>query len=532
MVLPLLGSFLMSSMAPALAAGTGMAFLGNPLVAGAVGSGLGSLAQGDSFDEALSTGVMSFMGGKLLSGFGSTPASMARASEFAKGTAGLENLTAQGVTDPNALAAANAKPMYGKVTDMAAGFKGNLPQGIGGAIDDAANIVKANPMAALGSAAGTTLAQEGIMAAKEMQQNQNKTPYQRTETQPYPQNVSFPGQGYVGGVSPEHNYGFVNPMASQLNTQVLKGGGVVGVSGDNYKRIMQKRAEVTQPQRKFVGGMLQRRMAPPNMGSPFEIMGQHISSRLQQNAAEGVGPFVQEVETMAKERFGDDIVGSPTRGQAVGFGGIKGGADKKNQLIEAMKAKGGDPSVGIAQALPFGNSITDRIKKYDPTYIMAEGGAVEVEMSAQEEIMGGNEKDVIVNAVNAIKGLMPEDQAAVALAMFVQEYGKEALESLVDDVRSGEYENVGGKANGMIDGGGDGMSDSVPATIDGQEDLLVSKDEYVVDAPTVSMIGNGSSDAGAKKLDKMREEVRKAATGSRIQPKQIDAEGIMGAALS
>ena len=76
------------------------------------------------------------------------------------------------------------------------------------------------------------------------------------------------------------------------------------------------------------------------------------------------------------------------------------------------------------------------------------------------------------------------------------------------------------------------MSDSVPATIDGQEDLLVSKDEYVVDAPTVAMIGNGSSDAGAKKLDKMREEVRKAATGSRIQPKQIDAEGIMGAALS
>ena len=200
------------------------------------------------------------------------------------------------------------------------------------------------------------------------------------------------------------------------------------------------------------------------------------------------------------------------------------------QEVEAMKAKGGDPSVGIQQ--PFGNSITDRIKKFDPTYVMAEGGAVEVEMSAEEEIMGGNEKDVIVNAVNAIKGLMPEDQAAIALAMFVQEYGKEALEALVDDVRSGEYENVGGKADGMIDGGGDGMSDSVPATIDGQEDLLVSKDEYVVDAPTVAMIGNGSSDAGAKKLDKMREEVRKAATGSRIQPKQIDAEGIMGAALS
>ena len=82
-----------------------------------------------------------------------------------------------------------------------------------------------------------------------------------------------------------------------------------------------------------------------------------------------------------------------------------------------------------------------------------------------------------------------------------------------------------------IPGGGDGMSDSVPATIDGQQDLLASKDEYMVDAPTVAMIGNGSSDAGAKKLDNMRKEVRKAATGSTTQPKQIDAEDIMRTAL-
>ena len=157
---------------------------------------------------------------------------------------------------------------------------------------------------------------------------------------------------------------------------------------------------------------------------------------------------------------------------------------------------------------------------------LAEGGDVEDAMEMP------NEKDVIVNAVNAVKGNIPEDQAAIVLAQFVQTYGEEALADLVEDVRNGEYDNVGGKADGMIDGGGDGMSDSVPATIDGQEDLLVSKDEYVIDAPTVAMIGNGSSDAGAEKLDNMREEVRKAATGSRIQPKKIDAEGIMSLALA
>ena len=42
------------------------------------------------------------------------------------------------------------------------------------------------------------------------------------------------------------------------------------------------------------------------------------------------------------------------------------------------------------------------------------------------------------------------------------------------------------------------------------------------------MIGNGSSAAGAEKLDNMREEVRKAATGSHTT-KEVDAEGMKSA---
>lgn len=52
-----------------------------------------------------------------------------------------------------------------------------------------------------------------------------------------------------------------------------------------------------------------------------------------------------------------------------------------------------------------------------------------------------------------------------------------------------------------VKGGGTGTSDSIPAKL--------SDGEYVIDAQTVSMLGNGSSDAGADKLDKMREEIRK-----------------------
>ena len=52
-----------------------------------------------------------------------------------------------------------------------------------------------------------------------------------------------------------------------------------------------------------------------------------------------------------------------------------------------------------------------------------------------------------------------------------------------------------------VQGGGTGTSDSIPA--------VLSDGEYVIDAQTVSMLGDGSSDAGAEKLDKMREELRK-----------------------
>jgi hypothetical protein len=50
-------------------------------------------------------------------------------------------------------------------------------------------------------------------------------------------------------------------------------------------------------------------------------------------------------------------------------------------------------------------------------------------------------------------------------------------------------------------GGAHGRSDDVPA--------VLSDGEYVIDAETVALLGNGSVDAGANQLDRMREEIRK-----------------------
>jgi hypothetical protein len=78
-------------------------------------------------------------------------------------------------------------------------------------------------------------------------------------------------------------------------------------------------------------------------------------------------------------------------------------------------------------------------------------------------------------------------------------------------------------------GNGDGMSDSVPADIEGVQEARLADGEFVIPADVVADIGNGSSDAGSKKLYDMMDRVRKARHGTTEQPPEIKAERLMPA---
>jgi hypothetical protein len=81
---------------------------------------------------------------------------------------------------------------------------------------------------------------------------------------------------------------------------------------------------------------------------------------------------------------------------------------------------------------------------------------------------------------------------------------------------------------GQVPGQGHGMEDNVFMPIvernRGQQvaTLAVSPDEYVVDAHTMSALGNGSADAGAKVMDNVVDSVRKKAYGTDQQPNEIN----------
>ena len=92
----------------------------------------------------------------------------------------------------------------------------------------------------------------------------------------------------------------------------------------------------------------------------------------------------------------------------------------------------------------------------------------------------------------------------------------------------GGYSDYAGGGR-MLKGPGDGMSDSIPASIAGKRPARLARDEFVVPADVVSGLGNGSSDAGAKQLYAMMDRVRKARTGTKKQGREINARRFMPA---
>jgi hypothetical protein len=87
------------------------------------------------------------------------------------------------------------------------------------------------------------------------------------------------------------------------------------------------------------------------------------------------------------------------------------------------------------------------------------------------------------------------------------------------------------QTEGLIRGDGEGgMDDDLRGMIGNKERIAVSQDEFIVPADVVSMLGDGSSDAGSKELYAMMDRVRKEKTGTTEQaPRLANAGGLLPA---
>ena len=86
--------------------------------------------------------------------------------------------------------------------------------------------------------------------------------------------------------------------------------------------------------------------------------------------------------------------------------------------------------------------------------------------------------------------------------------------------------NVGAPRAEKIDGPGDGMSDSIPTSIEGKQPARVAKDEAYVPTEAVRRLGGGDVKKGAKKLYNLMARVRKAAHGDDKQQRQVNPDKV------
>jgi hypothetical protein len=111
--------------------------------------------------------------------------------------------------------------------------------------------------------------------------------------------------------------------------------------------------------------------------------------------------------------------------------------------------------------------------------------------------------------------LTPEEKQKL-MAMMAAQQGQQAgiTAQQPQQMAQGGIADLGGYATGgrpnLLNGAGDGVSDDIPASIAGKQPARLAAGEYVVPSRIVSELGNGSTDAGAQRLDEM---VRKIQAG-------------------
>jgi hypothetical protein len=127
-------------------------------------------------------------------------------------------------------------------------------------------------------------------------------------------------------------------------------------------------------------------------------------------------------------------------------------------------------------------------------------------------------KNIVENSLPMMGGLPRTAQRNINAALENQDLAAKS---------GGLMEMAAGGFMGQVPGRGHGMQDNVYMPIverqAGQQigTLAVSPDEYVVDAHTMSALGNGSADAGARVMDKVVKGVRQKAFGTDKQPNEI-----------
>ena len=499
MALPFILSLLGSGLAGAGALGTGI--LASPLIAGAVGAGLGKTFEtgnlGEGIKTGLTAGLLGGIGGALVGGG-------AAAAGAAPAVAGAAVPAAAGAAVPAAAGAAPAGVLGSGATSFRQAL-GAMPAGTSAvaAVPDLAfrDLVRQGLNQGVLTGAGLGTALPGLMEASQPKPMEVPESEYIPEAEPFYRELLRYPKGYRPGIDPE--FAYFSP--SNYGARRMAEGGEVARS-----------LRTGEPIETGLAGMMNMisrgEIDPDQMGGMGRFFGR-AAQAIMNETGEGSAPasttsLARRVFTPPPEDYRPGVdpewMYSRMVPRAAGGGTVKFNSPALGGPVYMFAG-------GIADAMPG-------VEMVNPIMI---GEDDEPEM---------NDKDIVKAAVSAIRGEIPEEEAAIVLGMFLQSFGEEALRRLVSDVRTGKVDGERGDIEGMIEGPGDGMDDLVPAEMDdGSQDVLLSDGEFIVPADVVSGLGNGSTDAGAEELYNMMDRVREERTGMTEQPAQVKVGGLLPA---
>jgi hypothetical protein len=154
-------------------------------------------------------------------------------------------------------------------------------------------------------------------------------------------------------------------------------------------------------------------------------------------------------------------------------------------------------------------------------YHFAGGGPVE-QMSDQAA-MGANTMYPMANMTTSAFATPYQDPRSTNMMASMAPSGGGAVDAMSGEPNmqgtrlatggiSDAHYNLGGYSDGgrLLRGPGDGVSDSIPAMIGKKQPARLADGEFVVPARIVSELGNGSTEAGARKLYAMMDRVQSA----------------------
>jgi hypothetical protein len=192
--------------------------------------------------------------------------------------------------------------------------------------------------------------------------------------------------------------------------------------------------------------------------------------------------------------------------------------------IGNFMAEGGEaeakkmPEVGPA---PTAGDIPIRTSMMEGT--VPDGGIARVPTEFTQQAMpSGQEMSMLAMAV-----LGQTENPDPIINMFVDKYGPDVYRQARKMILESVVPNA--QTEGMVRGNGSGMDDMVQGMIGKDQPVAVSPGEYIVAADVVSGLGEGSSDAGAKELDKMMDKVRMERNGTTKQAPRINERKVMPA---